>query len=50
MAKTRFRGFFVKKQGSRGLTTRIQRLKHNYVYKLEVYNIKRQGWDLGWEN
>jgi hypothetical protein len=31
MAKTRFRGFFVKKQGFRGLTARNQGLKHNYV-------------------
>jgi hypothetical protein len=50
MAKTRFTGFFVKKQGSNGLTTRTQGLKHNYIYKLEVYNVKRQDWDLGWEN
>jgi hypothetical protein len=49
MAKTRFRGFSVKKQGSRGLTTRIQGLKHNYVDKPEVYNVKRQNWDLGWK-
>jgi hypothetical protein len=31
MAKTRFRGFSVKKQGSRGLTARNQGPKHNYV-------------------
>jgi hypothetical protein len=49
MAKTRFRGF-VKKQGSRSLTIRIQGIKHNYVYKPKVYNVKRQDWDLGWEN
>jgi hypothetical protein len=33
MAKTRFRGFSVKKQGSRGLTARNQGPKHNYAYK-----------------
>jgi hypothetical protein len=49
MAKTRFRRF-VKKQGSRSLTIRIQGIKHNYVYKPKVYNVKRQDWDLGWEN
>jgi hypothetical protein len=47
MAKTKFRGFSVNKQGSRGLTTRIQGLKHNYVYKPKVYNVKIQDWDLG---
>jgi hypothetical protein len=31
MAKTRFRDFSVKKQGSRGLTARNQGPKHNYV-------------------
>jgi hypothetical protein len=31
MAKTRFRGFSMKKQGSRGLTARNQGPKHNYV-------------------
>jgi hypothetical protein len=31
MAKTRFRGFSVKKQGFRGLSARNQGLKHNYV-------------------
>jgi hypothetical protein len=31
MAKTRFRGFSVKKQGSRGLSARNQGSKHNYV-------------------
>jgi hypothetical protein len=31
MAKTRFMGFFVKKQDFRGLTARNQRPKRNYV-------------------
>jgi hypothetical protein len=42
MANTRFRGFFVKKQGSRGLTTRNQGPKHNYAYKPKVYRAKDQ--------
>jgi hypothetical protein len=33
MAKTRFRGFSMKKQDFRGLTTRNQGPKHNYEYK-----------------
>jgi hypothetical protein len=33
MAKARFKGFSVKKHGSRGLTARNQGLKHNYTYK-----------------
>jgi hypothetical protein len=33
MAKTRFRGFSVKKQDFRGLTARNQGPKHNYEYK-----------------
>jgi hypothetical protein len=31
MAKTRFRGFYAKKQGFRGLSARNQGPKHNYV-------------------
>jgi hypothetical protein len=50
MAKTRCMGLSVTKQGSRGLTTRIQGLKHNYVCKPGVYNVKRQDWDLRCEN
>jgi hypothetical protein len=33
MAKTRFRGFSVKKLSFRGLSARNQGLKHNYTYK-----------------
>jgi IS5 family transposase len=33
MAKTRFWGFSVRKQGFRGLSARNQGLKHNYAYK-----------------
>jgi hypothetical protein len=40
MAKTRYRGFSVRKQGSRGLTARYQGLKHKYTYKLKVYSAK----------
>jgi hypothetical protein len=32
MAKTRFRGFSVKKQDFRDLAARYQGLTHNYVY------------------
>jgi hypothetical protein len=42
MANTRFRGFSVKKQGSRGLTARNQGPKHNYAYKPKVYSAKDQ--------
>jgi hypothetical protein len=49
MAKTRFRGFSVRKQGSRGLTARYQGLKHKYAYKLKVYSAKDQVQDLGWD-
>jgi hypothetical protein len=47
MAKIRFRGFFVKKQGSRGLTARNQGLKHNYVQEHKGFGVKEQGLDLG---
>jgi hypothetical protein len=40
MAKTSFRGFSAKKQASRGLSARIQGLKHNYTYKPKVYSAK----------
>jgi hypothetical protein len=40
MAETRFRGFSVKKQGSRGLSARNQGPKHNYAYKPKVYSTK----------
>jgi hypothetical protein len=40
MAKTRFRGFSVKKQDFRDLAARYQGLKHNYAYKLKVYSAK----------
>jgi hypothetical protein len=49
MAKTRFGGFSVKKQGSRGLSARNQRPKHNYAYKPKVYSAKGQVKDLGWD-
>jgi hypothetical protein len=49
MAKTRFRGFSVKKQGFRGLSARNQGLKHNYAYKPKVYSAKNQVLDLGWD-
>jgi hypothetical protein len=32
MAKTRFRGFSVKKQGFQGLNCKKPGAKHNYVY------------------
>jgi hypothetical protein len=44
MAKTRFKGFSVKKHGCRGLTTRIQGPSHKYVYKPKVYSAKDQSW------
>jgi hypothetical protein len=44
MAKTRFRGFSAKKLGSRGLSARIQGLKHNYTYNPKVYSVKDQEW------
>jgi hypothetical protein len=47
MAKTRFGGFSVKKHGSRGLSARNQRPKHNYAYKPKVYSAKGQVKDLG---
>jgi hypothetical protein len=40
----------MKNLASRGLSTINQGLKHNYVYKPEVYNVKRQDWNFGWEN
>jgi hypothetical protein len=49
MAKTRFKGFSVKKQGSRSLTARNQGLKHKYVYKLKFYRAKDQVQDLRWD-
>jgi hypothetical protein len=49
MGETRFRGFSVEKQGSRGLTARNQGLKHNYAYKPKVYRAKDQVLDLGWD-
>jgi hypothetical protein len=47
MAKTRFKGFSVKKHGYRGLTTRIQGPRHKYVYKPKVYSAKDQSWTSG---
>jgi hypothetical protein len=47
MAKTRFKGFSVKKHGCRGLTTRIQGPRHKYVYKPKVYSAKDQSWTSG---
>jgi hypothetical protein len=34
----------------RGLFARNQGSKHNYIYKLEVYNVKEQGWTEGHRN
>jgi hypothetical protein len=42
MAKTRFRGFSVKKLGFQGLNCKNRDLKHNYTYKPKVYSVKDQ--------
>jgi hypothetical protein len=42
IAKTRFRGFSMKKQGFQGLTAKNQGLKYNYAYKTKVYSAKDQ--------
>jgi hypothetical protein len=49
MAKTRFTGFFVEKQGCQGLTARNQGPKHNYAYKPEVYSARGEVKHLGWD-
>jgi hypothetical protein len=47
MAKTRFRGFSVKKQGFRSLTARNLGLKHNFIYKQRGLCVKRVKWISG---
>jgi hypothetical protein len=47
MAKTRFSGFSVKKQEFQGLICKNPGLKHNYGYKLDVFDAKVWALDCG---